>query len=103
MPDTGGPIGGRVSYVAGALPERRANESGERLLGIRTVRWLTAAYMAAFFIAVTWPGFLLFNRVTPIVFGLPFNLFAIALFITFAMVVLFLLYRSEQRRDDEQT
>ncbi len=71
-------------------------------MGIRTVRWLTAVYMIAFLIAVTWPGFLLFNRVTPIIFGLPFNLFCIALFIVFGMVVLSLLYHSEQSHDDEK-
>lgn len=68
----------------------------------RTVRWLTAVYMIAFLLAVTWPGFLLFNRVTPIILGLPFNLFFIALLITVGMGVLFILYRSEQRRDEEK-
>ena len=68
----------------------------------RTVRWLTAAYMIAFLLGVTWPGFLLFNRVTPIILGLPFNLFFIALLISVGMGVLFILYRSEQRRDDEK-
>ena len=70
-------------------------------MGIRTVRWLTAVYMVSFLIAVTWPGFLLFNRVTPIIIGLPFNLFCIALFIVVGMAVLFLLYRSEQQRSEE--
>ena len=71
-------------------------------MGTRAVRWLTAIYMITFLIAVTWPGFLLFNRVTPIILGLPFNLFCIALFILIGMAVLFLLYRSEQRRDGEK-
>lgn len=68
----------------------------------RTVRRLTAAYMIAFLLAVIWPGFLLFNRVTPIILGLPFNLFCIALLITVGMGVLFALYRSEQRHDEEK-
>jgi TRAP-type C4-dicarboxylate transport system permease small subunit len=71
-------------------------------MSVRIIRWLTAVYMFAFLIAVIWPGFLLFNRVTPIIIGLPFNLFCIALFIVIGMAVLFLLYRSEQRRADEE-
>ena len=67
---------------------------------VRAVRLLTTIYMIAFLLAVTWPGFVLFNRVTPIIFGLPFNLFCIALFIVIGMGVLYLLYRSEQRASD---
>lgn len=67
----------------------------------RTVRRLAAIFMMVFLIAVTWPGFMLFNRVHPILLGLPFNLFCIAVFITLAMAVLFLLYRSEEQHDDE--
>ena len=68
-------------------------------MGIRAVRRLTIVYMIAFLFAVTWPGFLLFNRVQPILLGLPFNLFCIALFIVIGMAVLFLLYRAESHRD----
>lgn len=71
-------------------------------IGRKTIRWLTAIYMGIFLIAMTWPGFMLFNRVTPLIFGLPFNLFCIALFIIIAMAVLFLLYRSEQACVDEE-
>lgn len=67
----------------------------------RAIRRLTAAYMVGFLLAVTWPGFTLFNRVTPIVIGLPFNLFCIAVFIVIGMAVLALLYHSEQRVADE--
>ena len=71
-------------------------------MSVRAVRLLTTAYMIAFLLAVTWPGFLLFNRVTPIILGLPFNLFCIALFILIGMGVLYLLYKSEQRASDEE-
>ena len=71
-------------------------------MGIRAVRRLTAIYMVAFLFAVTWPGFLLFNHVKPIILGLPFNLFCIALFIIIGMGVLFLLYRAEHAQDEQR-
>ena len=71
-------------------------------MSIRAVRILTAIYMVAFLIAVTWPGFQLFNHVKPLILGLPFNLFCIALFIIIGMVILFALYRSEQREDKRE-
>ena len=68
-------------------------------MGIRAVRRLTIAYMIAFLLAVTWPGFLIFNHVQPIIFGLPFNLFCIALLVVGGMAVLLLLYRAENNND----
>ena len=71
-------------------------------MGIRTVRRLTIVYLVAFLFAVTWPGFLLFNHVHPLILGLPFNLFCIALFIVMGMAVLFLLYRAEDAGDGQR-
>ncbi len=69
---------------------------------IRAVRWLTTTYMIVFLFAVTWPCFSLFNRVEPIILGLPFNLFCIALLIVIGMALLFLLYAVEQARDEQR-
>ena len=69
-------------------------------LSIRAIRWLTFLYVVAFLLAMTWPGFLIFNHVKPLVLGLPFNLFCIALFIIVGMGVLFLLYHAEDRHNE---
>lgn len=72
-------------------------------MSVSAVRWLVLAYMAVFIFVTTWPGVQLFNHVYPLVLGLPFNLFVIALVIIGALGVLAALYVSEQRvqRDDE--
>ncbi len=46
-----------------------------------TIRWLrlgTTLFFVLFVLAVTWPGMILFNRVFPLVLGLPFNMVWIA-------------------------
>ncbi|MEO1015373.1 MAG: hypothetical protein AAFX08_09340 [Pseudomonadota bacterium] len=62
------------------------------------MRRVTFIYLTFFLLAVTWPGFTLINRPTPIVLGLPFNLFCLAVLILAGMGVLYALYRSEGRR-----
>lgn len=59
------------------------------------------AYMAVFLVAVTWPGAMLFNSVEPLVLGLPFNLFLIALLILGALCLLACLYICEKSADTD--
>ncbi|MEO0883694.1 MAG: hypothetical protein AAFY34_13335 [Pseudomonadota bacterium] len=66
-------------------------------MSVRAVRWAVIAYMLLFLLATTWPGAMLFNHVQPLVLGLPFNLFVIALLIIGALGLLTALYISEQR------
>ncbi len=66
-------------------------------MSIRAVRLAIAAYMVLFLLATTWPGAAFFNSVTPLVFGLPFNLFFIAILIVGGLAMLVGLYVSEQR------
>lgn len=66
----------------------------------RTVRWWVAAYTLVFLFLTTWPGALIFNRVEPLILGLPFNLFCLALLILIALGMLTALYLSEQRSED---
>lgn len=61
------------------------------------MRVVTAVYFCFFLLAVTWPGFSLFNRVEPLILGLPFNLFSLAILILIGMGVLYALYLSEPR------
>lgn len=66
-------------------------------MSVLSVRIAVAAYMLLFLLATIWPGALLFNKVQPLILGLPFNLFFIALLITGGLGVLTALYFSEQR------
>ena len=61
-------------------------------------RKLAALYVVLFALTVTWPGFLLFNRPTPLVLGLPFNLFVLAVLVSAGVVALFFLYLSEEQK-----
>ncbi|MBI1393244.1 MAG: hypothetical protein GC152_10940 [Alphaproteobacteria bacterium] len=60
------------------------------------MRLFSLIFFLFFLVAVTWPGFELVNRPTPIVLGLPFNLFAIAILVLAGMAVLFALYLSDK-------
>jgi len=73
---------------------------GSLELSKSTVRALVAAYMLLFLLATTWPVAMVFNRVEPLLLGLPFNLFVLALLISIALVVLSVLYISENRSED---
>ncbi|WP_152553514.1 hypothetical protein [Erythrobacter longus] len=64
------------------------------------VRGLVTAYMLLFLLATTWPGATLFNTATPLVLGLPFNLFVLAMLISVALVMLAALYVSETRPEE---
>ena len=64
------------------------------------MRAFTGFFFAAFLVAVTWPGFIPFNRVTPRVLGFPLSFAWPALWVVAAFVVLVLLDWSESRDDD---
>ena len=70
------------------------------ILRKRTVRMIVAAYLALFMVGTTFPGATLFNQVEPLVIGLPFNLFMLALLIVIALMLLIALYISETRSQD---
>ena len=56
--------------------------------------------MVVFLAGTTYPGVTLFNQVEPLVIGLPFNLFMLALLIVIALMLLAALYVSETRSQD---
>lgn len=66
-------------------------------MSLRTARTLTALYLAAMLIAVTWPGLVPFARVEPLILGLPLSLAWIAAWVAGTVVVLYLLDRVERR------
>lgn len=70
-------------------------------MDLRLVRRLTALFFVAYTLALTWPGMLPFNRIRPLILGLPAVLFWVAAWVAAAILVLWLLDRAEtsSRRD----
>lgn len=66
------------------------------------MRVLTGLFYAAFLLAVTWPGFIPFNRVAPRVLGLPLSFAWPALWVAVSFVVLLALDLSENRDEDRE-
>lgn len=51
---------------------------------VRTLAWI---FFALFTVAVTWPGYLPFNRIRPLVLGLPFSMVWVAFWVVLAFLV----------------
>lgn len=64
----------------------------------RLVPALAIAFYLAMAVAVTYPGYVPFNRIRPFVLGLPFSLFWQVLWISSAVFVLAGVYLWESRR-----
>ena len=62
---------------------------------VRFARVLTFTFLVAYALAVTWPGMIPFNRVFPLILGLPFNLVWIAVWIVAGCLVLWMLDKVE--------
>ena len=69
-------------------------------MSVRRVRWGAALFFLLFVLAVTWPGMLPFNRIHPLVLGLPFSMFWIALWVLGSFLVLLLVDWVEGRARD---
>jgi hypothetical protein len=52
------------------------------------------AFFAAYTLALTWPGVLPFNRVHPLVLGMPFNMFWVALWVALGGIALWAIDRA---------
>ena len=70
-------------------------------MNIRWIRWGAALYFLLFALAVTWPGMIPFNRIHPLVLGLPFSMFWIALWVFGSFLVLLFVDRVEGRNRGE--
>lgn len=68
----------------------------------RRARQLAIGFFVLYTIFLTFPGIAPFNRIYPLVFGLPFSFFWIALWVVLSGVVLLLLYRIEARTAREE-
>jgi hypothetical protein len=65
---------------------------------VRLVPALAVTYYVAMLVAVTYPGYVPFDRIRPFVFGMPFSLFWQALWISGCILVLAGLFWWERRR-----
>jgi hypothetical protein len=66
------------------------------------MRALATAFFVLFVVAVTWPGYVPFNRIAPSVLGLPLSFAWPAIWVVLGCVVLFFLDRSETRAEDRE-
>ena len=64
-------------------------------MSVRFARTLAFVFLAAYAVAVTFPGIVPFNHVFPLVLGLPFNMVWIAVWITAGCAVLWMVDRAE--------
>lgn len=64
------------------------------------MRIFMAMFFVLFLLAVTWPGYVAFNRITPSVMGLPLSFAWPAIWIVLGFFVLVALDRSETRAEE---
>ena len=85
-----------------AAPRVEGPPAGPADRTLRRVRRFVVVFFLLMTVAVTWPGMLPFNRVRPLVLGLPFSLVWPALWIVAGCVVLFVLEWAWERAEAER-
>lgn len=68
-------------------------------MSVRFARRLALGFFLAYTIFLTFPGAVPFNRIRPLVLGLPFSLFWVALWVVGAILMLWALDRAETAAD----
>ncbi|MGH7504721.1 MAG: DUF3311 domain-containing protein [Longimicrobiales bacterium] len=66
-------------------------------MNLRAARTLFLAFFVVFALVLIWPGVIPFNRIEPLVLGLPFVFFWVALWVALSFVVFLLVDRVETR------
>jgi hypothetical protein len=66
----------------------------------RAARRLLVAFFVLYTIALTYPGALVANRIEPLVFGLPFIMFWVVLWVVLSLPVFILLDRAHKADAD---
>lgn len=66
-------------------------------MSVRFARGLAITFLVAYACAVTWPGMVPFNRIRPLVLGLPFSMVWIAVWIIGGCLVLWMLDHVESK------
>lgn len=67
------------------------------------IRWGVALFFLAYAAAVTWPGAVPFNRIRPLVLGMPLVMAWVAGWLVLAFVALLVLDRAETREEDRRS
>ncbi len=80
-------MGNRPRVFSSAL------SAGERLV----YGAVTLVFVGAF-LATMWPVYVLFNRIRPLIFGVPFSLFYLVALVLVCFLAMLALYRWEDRR-----
>lgn len=78
----------------GSRPDSR---TGAPTPAVRRVRIFAGVFLLLFLVAVTWPGMVPFNRVRPLVLGLPFSMAWVAFWLVLGIGVLWLVDAVERR------
>ena len=65
------------------------------------MRIVTVVFYTAFVLAVTWPGMIPFNRIEPLVLGLPFSFAWVVMWVVGSLIVLLALDRVEGRERED--
>ena len=63
----------------------------------RTVTALAALYFVAMGIGITFPGIIPFNRIRPLIFGIPFVFAWVLVWVAGSLIVFYALYRVYER------
>lgn len=71
-------------------------------MNARNARRLLVIFFAFYTLALTFPGMIPFNRVHPFVFGLPFSIFWVTLWVALSGLALALAWRAEPSGDTEE-
>jgi len=66
----------------------------------RAARALATVFFLLFLVFVTWPGMVPFNRIYPLVLGLPFSMFWISLWVFLSFLVLLAVDQAEEKGRD---
>jgi hypothetical protein len=64
---------------------------------VRAARVLFVLFFTVFAVVLMWPGVLPFNRIEPLVLGLPFSFFWVVLWVALSFFVFLLVHRIEMR------
>lgn len=67
------------------------------------IRWAVAVFFLAYAAAVTWPGAVPFNRIRPLVLGMPLSMVWVAGWLVLAFGVLLVLDWTETRDEDRRS
>lgn len=69
-------------------------------MSVRAARVLYVVFFSLFAILLMWPGVQPFNRIEPLVLGLPFSFFWVVLWVALSFFVFLIVHRVEMRDID---